>query len=241
MGTLVGGDGIGAAPGARWTACKGYDDKGGAQTSAFLACGQFMLCPTDTQGNNADCSKTPHVVSNSWGYYGGVTVFNRMLEAWNSAGILSSFSAGNTAECSSIYSPADQPMTIAVGASGENNGRAGFSSRGPSGDGSLKPEISAPGVSVYSASSRTDTAYMTASGTSMSCPHASGVLALMKAADRSLTNDKARHILKETANRNVRRTGESCGGINDEELPNNSIGFGIVDAYAAVSMVLSEM
>jgi len=117
MGTLVGGDGIGAAPGARWTACKGYKDDGFAEASTFIACAQFMLCPTDTSGANPDCSKTPAVVSNSWGWSPGETAFNGAIEAWNAAGILSSFSAGNTGleGCSTTYSPADQPPAIAIG------------------------------------------------------------------------------------------------------------------------------
>jgi len=37
------------------------------------------------------------------------------------------------------------------------------------------------------------------------------------------------------------RAGEFRGGINDVEPVNNSIGFGMVDAYATVSMILNEM
>ncbi|KAG6497655.1 hypothetical protein ZIOFF_045559 [Zingiber officinale] len=58
---------------------------------------------------------------------------------------------------------------------------AAFSSRGPSLDypDLIKPDITAPGVSILAAKAD---AYIFDSGTSMSCPHVSGVAALLKAA-----------------------------------------------------------
>lgn len=54
-----------------------------------------MICPTDAQGNNADCSKAPHIVSNSWGGGQGETWFNDVIKAWNAAGIIGFFAIGN--------------------------------------------------------------------------------------------------------------------------------------------------
>lgn len=54
-----------------------------------------MICPTDPQGRNADCSKAPHIVSNSWGGAGGQTWFNDVIKAWNTAGIIGFFAIGN--------------------------------------------------------------------------------------------------------------------------------------------------
>jgi subtilisin family serine protease len=193
-----------------------------------------MLCPVDYEGNNADCSKAPHVVSNSWGMEFGSTLFNPVLQAWDSAGILSSFSAGNQYSCSSMYTPADQPGALGVGATDEEDDLATFSSKGPSLTGLMKPEISAPGTNIYSASAVSDTAYMSASGTSMSCPLTTGVLALLKTFNLNLSQSEAFEALTQTAVRNI-PTGESCGGVSDEVFPNNHIGYGRIDAYEAIT------
>jgi len=241
MGSLVGDGGIGIVPGARWLACKGYKDSGMSEASTFIACGEYMLCPVDFSGNNEDCTKAPHVVSNSWGWFGNETMFTPVLHAWTAAGIVASFSAGNTGQqgCVSIYSPADQPGVTAVGATDIEENLAYFSSLGPSPTDELKPEISAPGVDIYSASAVSDNAYMTASGTSMSCPMATGVFALLKNFDRSLTQSQILDALTKTAVR-IEPTGGSCGDIPDTEYPNNHAGYGRIDAFAAFQLLQSK-
>ena len=58
---------------------------------------------------------------------------------------------------------------------------APFSSAGPrSVDGGFKPEVSAPGVGVFSAASGTGSDAASLSGTSMASPHAAGVAALVR-------------------------------------------------------------
>ena len=54
-----------------------------------------------------------------------------------------------------------------------------FSSRGPTDDGRIKPDIVANGVNVYSATSASDSSYAARSGTSMSSPSAAGSAALL--------------------------------------------------------------
>lgn len=50
MGTIVGQNGYGVAPQASWIACKGlYDDNFGSGAN-LIACGQFMICPTNFIG-----------------------------------------------------------------------------------------------------------------------------------------------------------------------------------------------
>ena len=62
-------------------------------------------------------------------------------------------------------------------------GFADFSSGGPrSGDSGLKPDITAPGVSIVSTGSGTGNGAATISGTSMASPHAAGVAVLTKQA-----------------------------------------------------------
>ncbi|KAH9290011.1 hypothetical protein KI387_034128 [Taxus chinensis] len=64
---------------------------------------------------------------------------------------------------------------------------AAFSSRGPSTafPDILKPDVIAPGVNILAA--WTDGTYKTDSGTSMSCPHVSGIAALIRAAHPTWT------------------------------------------------------
>ena len=59
-----------------------------------------------------------------------------------------------------------------------------FSSSGPTRDGRLKPEVSAPGVNVVAARSRTEDGVIRKSGTSMAAPDVTGLVALMLAEAR---------------------------------------------------------
>lgn len=79
---------------------------------------------------------------------------------------------------------------ISVGAVDSGGRLAEFSSRGPvesDGSGRLKPDISAPGVNVYS--SLPGGTYGVNSGTSMAGPHVVGVVALMWSANPVLIED----------------------------------------------------
>jgi len=240
-GTLIGDNGMGVAPGGRWLACKGYRNDGTALASTFLSCMEYMACPVDYNGNNPDCSKAPHVISNSWGWTGGYQFFNGAIEVWITNGQLSSFSAGNTGpDCSSIYAPADQDMAVAVGATDSSDRLASFSSRGPSPTWQLKPEISAPGVGILSASAASDTSYSSLSGTSMSCPHASAVMALLKTYDRNLSHDDVIKVLTETAERDLPSTGGACNEVPDVEYPNNHVGHGRINVYRAIQQLMSK-
>ena len=120
---------------------------------------------------------------------------------------------------------------------------ASFSSIGPTVDERVKPDISAPGVSVESSISSytTETHNPTSSitfngrtyefakfsGTSMSAPATTGVVALMLEANPDLTPSQIKYILQSTA-----RSDNKTGSIP----PNGSTqwGFGKVDAWAAV-------
>ena len=68
-GTSVGDDGtanqIGVAPGAKWIACRNLN-QGTGTPATFTECFQFMIAPTDLNGNNANPALRPHVLNNSW-------------------------------------------------------------------------------------------------------------------------------------------------------------------------------
>ncbi len=121
IGTIAGANGVGVAPGATWMACKGCRTSGCPQ-SDLLECAQFMTCPTDTKGENKDCSKAPHLVSNSWGGSGGRDFYRDAVNAWLTAGIIPIFANGNAGpSCTTAGSPGDYESVIAVGATDIND------------------------------------------------------------------------------------------------------------------------
>jgi hypothetical protein len=103
------------------------------------------------------------------------------------------------------------------------------------GSGRLKPNISAPGVNVRS--SVPGNGYAEDSGTSMAGPHVVGTVALLWSAVPSLARqiDQTKTVLEQSANPNVHLALQVCGGISSTTIPNNSFGYGAVDALAAVN------
>lgn len=79
--------------------------------------------------------------------------------------------AGNAGKTKEIFYPANYPETISIGAIDENFERADFSNTGQNLD------FMAPGVDIFS--TVPDDWYATLSGTSMACPFAVGVAALV--------------------------------------------------------------
>ena len=240
MGTMVGGDGpgpftpdIGVAPGATWIAAKGCEFFGCSDV-ALLSAGQFILAPTDLDGNNPDPSKRPDIVNNSWGGGPGDPFYQDVVTAWRAAGIIPVFSAGNDGPgCDTGGSPGDFLESFSVGATDDEDVIAAFSSRGPSLFGKVNPDVSAPGVAVVS--SIPEDGYAQADGTSMAAPHVAGTLALMLSAELSLIGDfdAATAAVRDTA---VDILDDQCGGAEDGD-PNNVYGDGRIDAAAAVALV----
>ncbi|HEU4725519.1 MAG TPA: S8 family peptidase [Candidatus Eisenbacteria bacterium] len=120
----------------------------------------------------------------------------------------------------SVTCPADADSIISVGAVDPNNLIAGFSSRGPTWDGRIKPEVVAQGVGVYWAVAGSPNSYSTASGTSLSCPLVAGVATLVREAHPEWTNYQVRHALRSTA--------DKAGA------PDNNYGWGRINAIAAI-------
>ncbi|ODM98270.1 Bacillopeptidase F [Orchesella cincta] len=211
-GTIAGQKGIGVAPAAKWAACRGCAGFFCGQ-SDLIACGQFFVCPTLADGTSPDCSKAPNLVSNSWGGGRGNTWFNGVIEAWHTAEIIPLFSIGNSGpSCSTANSPGDQNV-IGVGSTTIDDQISYFSSVGPASDGSMKPEISAPGSEVTSAYHTADDAYASLSGTSMACPHAAGTIALLQTRQPELTYAKAKDLLQNHSDRDLTFTGRVCDGV----------------------------
>ena len=72
----------------------------------------------------------------------------------------------------------------------------------------------------------------------MAGPHVAGVVALLWSAHPTLVRDIAatKSILENTANPDVLVADETCGGIPSTQIPNNSFGYGRVDALNAVNL-----
>jgi len=240
MGTIVGGNGIGVAPGAQWITCKGLNGQGGGTNAGLISCGQWMACPTLPNGQTPDCTKAPHVVSNSWGGGQANAFYNDVINAWHAANIIPVFANGNSGPaCRTANSPADSLSgVIGVGATTQARGLASFSSKGPTAGGRMKPDISAPGQNVRSAWHTGNNAYNTISGTSMACPHVAGVVALLKAKNPSINFASVNNAINNNANRGVTSTGMNCGGVAETTFPNHAFGHGEIDALAALTSTL---
>jgi len=247
LGTIVGDDGgsnrIGVAPGAQWIGCRNMEEGRGSPAS-YLECFEFFLAPYPLGGDpftDGEPSLAPHVINNSWtcppteGCAPGT--LEAAVENVRAAGIMVVASAGNSGpECGSVQAPpAIYEAAFCVGSTDVTDLIAGSSSRGPvtvDGSGRSKPDVAAPGVSVRSCGP--NNAYLHMSGTSMAGPHVAGTAALVWSAAPQLRGDvdATQQLIQRSAD--PRATSQACGGDGPNDVPNNTYGWGIVDALAAV-------
>lgn len=119
-----------------------------------------------------------------------------------------------------------------------------FSSQGPTLDGRLKPDVVAPGVNIHASANSyyksdygtnvvastpfegRDYPWIAISGTSMATPVMAGIVALWLQANPDLSPDDVKRIIRET-----------CHPLGDT-VPNNTYGYGLVDAYAGLLNIL---
>lgn len=240
-GTMVGSEPngsnqIGVAPGSKWIAVKAFTEDGGSDVD-LLSAGEWILAPKDAEGNPHP-EMAPDVVNNSWGGGAGLDEWYRpMVQAWRAADIFPEFSAGNTTLFNpggpgSIANPANYPESFATGATDINNQLGTFSLQGPSPYEETKPEISAPGVNIRS--SVPGSAYEGGwNGTSMAGPHVSAVAALLRQVDSSITVDEIEEVLLSTATPLTDSTFSNS--------PNNGYGHGLVNAFDAVSSLITGL
>jgi hypothetical protein len=153
---------------------------------------------------------------------GNTTIVTQAAEIAFGKGMLTVTSAGNEGATSWFYitAPADGFNTIGVGAVNGSNDVAGFSGRGPTFDGRIKPDVVTSGVLVYGAQAGTFSGYRRANGTSLSAPIASGIASLLLSAHTHLKNTQLRDILFKTA--------------DNSTTPDNERGYGLLSALHAV-------
>jgi serine protease AprX len=179
---------------------------------------------------------------------------NVATKALADRGVVVVFSAGNSGAGENTITGnfKKAPWVVMVGAGDDLGALADFSSRGLAGNGGTvavdgetyewvdRPTVTAPGVDIVSTRASLGDGtpetslppgqapfYTSLSGTSMACPHVSGIVALMLEADPTLDVYDVRRILETTAT----------------NMPGREIwetGAGYVNAYAAVAHVLGQ-
>ncbi|MCB0704837.1 MAG: S8 family serine peptidase [Saprospiraceae bacterium] len=242
-GTIVGldrmtNDTIGVAFNAQWIGAASIvcNYPGAGTIEAF----QWALNP---DGNINTIDDMPDVINNSW-YNPNVdddcvNSYVGVLNALDAAGVAVIFSAGNAGPGPMTITPphninTDLVNSFTVGALSGNTSTypiADFSSRGPSvcgGVGSIliKPEVSAPGVSVRSC--LPGGGYGLKSGTSMAAPHVSGAVLLLKEAFPDISGTDIKLALYFT-----------CTDLGDPG-EDNDYGMGLINVGAAFDYLVNQ-
>jgi subtilisin family serine protease len=261
MGTMTGGSDpgntVGVAPDAKWMGCRNMES-GDGTPATYIECFQWFIAPTNISNGSPDPSMAPDVINNSWGCptsegcnSGNFATMETVLNSVVAAGIVVVVSAGNSGSgCSTVDTPAaiySNSFDVGATSNTSNDAIAGFSSRGPVtnyGASHMKPDVSAPGVSIYSCIGNSNNSgtytYATYSGTSMAGPHVVGTVALILSARPDLKGQVAtiENLIK---NSTVIRFASApfCGTDNANSHPNNVYGYGRIDALAAVNAALA--
>ena len=222
-------DFVGVAPGASLYGAKVLDASGYGDDSDVVAGIQW-------------CHAQPgvRVISMSLGGGGGdgTDAGSLAVNQATAGGDVVVVAAGNSGDApGTVNAPGVATGAITVGAASDHSAPVGtdrhddgiwlaaFSSRGPTADGRIKPDVVAPGVTVRSADAGTSAGYATFSGTSMATPYVAGAVALALDADPTATPTEVRAALTATA-ADRGRTGLD-----------NEWGAGIVDVRAFVDAV----
>ncbi len=213
---------IGVAPKIELYALKALDSEGSGYVSDVVAAIDWAV------------ENGMQIVSMSLGANNDYESLRQACDAAYASGVLLVAAAGNDASrftvifgIDTIDYPARYDSVVAVGAINQEDERPSWSSTGP------ELELAAPGVNIYS--TYWDNTYAALSGTSMACPHVSGVAALIFASnigeiapsydfdgDKTWDADEVRAWLQATA--------EDLGNPGKDEF----YGYGLVDAEKAV-------
>jgi serine protease AprX len=220
---------VGVAPGASLFAAKVLNSAGSGTTSNIVAGIQWCHAQPDVD-----------VISMSLGGGGGdgTDALSVAVDQAVAGGEVVVVAAGNSGDApETVTAPGVARSAITVGAVSDYSAPvgtdrhddgiwlAGFSSRGPTSDGRIKPDIASPGVTVRSAKAGTTNEYATFSGTSMATPYVAGAVALALQANPSATPDQIKSALMASA--------LDMGPIGTD----NDWGAGLIDVRAFVDTV----
>lgn len=175
------------------------------------------------------------VVSNSWG--SGVqyqiiddAIDNALTNGRGGLGCIIVFSAGNGGGAQVSYPANAMPGILAVGSITSTGARSGFSNIGPNLD------VVAPGSSIFSTVLNDGTGYK--SGTSMACPHVAGLAALILSVNPCLTGLQVNDIIEQSSQKSGGYVYSPTVGRPNGDW-NNEMGYGLIDAHAAVLLAQS--
>ena len=141
------------------------------------------------------------------------------------AGISLMIAAGNSGGYGTIGTPGAAKDVITVGSTEDSKELAVYSSKGPTHEGQIKPNVAAIGSAVMSVEANSGNAYASYSGTSMATPMVAGMAALLLQANPDLQPLMVRSILESTA---------EYKWLSHPVRPNNDYGWGFVLMDAAL-------
>ncbi|MFN2543370.1 MAG: S8 family serine peptidase [Actinomycetota bacterium] len=245
----------GVAPGASLVGVKVLNGSGSGSTSTVDAGVEWVIANKAAYGIDEinlslGTSASP--------FYDGTETTSRLVNQATAAGITVFIAAGNDGPSpGTVGSPGVAEFAVTVGAMADPGDVGGtfppgfslayFSSRGPTPDDRIKPDIAAAGVDIEAAAANTTNGYKVLSGTSMATPFAAGVGALVLSADPGL-------VPSGTSCPDSDPTAECDNGVEDATMTDplkdlltgtavdwgpagkdDDFGSGRLDAYAAVS------
>jgi subtilisin family serine protease len=191
------------------------------------------------------------VISNSWGGYTPSSIIedaiqNALTYGRNGKGMVVVFAAGNEDDTIVRYPGRSIPEIIVAGAASpcgerKNPGSCDGESWWGSCYGSAL-DVVAPGVLIPTTDRQGTSGYesgdytLTFNGTSSACPHVAGLAALILSRDTTLTGAQVRNIIESTAQKVGSYTYQTTSGRLNGSW-NDEMGYGLIDAYAAVMAV----
>lgn len=227
---IVAGDGYsskgkyaGVAPKANILGIKALDKNGSGSSSDIIAALSYVVekkdefnirivnlslgtIPNSSQSNDPLCKAVEKVIK---------------------AGIIVVAAAGNNGpDTESILSPGISREVITVGAVDDkrtidptDDTIATFSSRGPTLDGELKPDLVAPGVNIQSLSNAKLDSYASLSGTSMATPLVTGSVALLMEKHGDLSQKEVKKkLINSCYDLKDKETNQGAGVLSLEKL-----------------------
>jgi subtilisin family serine protease len=227
-GSGVASDGkyVGVAPAASLYIARVLDNNGSGSMSGVMAGVEWAV----NQG--------VQVINLSLGSDGacdGTDALSTLCDAAvQQAGVVVCVAAGNAGPGrSTVGSPGCARYVITVGASDDTDQVTNFSSRGPTSDGRVKPDLVYPGKNIAAPQANgtqlgpvVAPGYISISGTSMATPHASGAATLLLQAKGDLTPGQVKQVMLSTT--------VNLG------LPPNTQGTGRANVFAAYERVTSD-